>query len=77
MKIGHLFIDSRDNKLSHTKLWSNIGLLAMTVVFIHRGFNVNIADMEMEMLVYGLVVTAPQLLSKFITMRFGSYKKEE
>lgn len=72
MKISDLFLDKHSNKLSHTKLWSNIGLLTMTVTFIHRAFYGNIQDYEMEMLVYGIIVTAPNLLGKFLTARFGS-----
>lgn len=72
MALTDLFIDDTTHKLSHTKLWSNIGLLTMTIVFLYRGFYGSITDMEMEMLIYGLVVTAPQLLSKFIGFRFGN-----
>lgn len=71
MAISDLIKDEKTGKLSHTKIWSNIGLAAMTAVFIYRGFFGNIADMEMELLVYGIVVTAPNLLGKFLNMRFN------
>lgn len=71
MKLSDLFVDKHNNKLSHTKLWSNIGLLSMTVAFLYRAFYGNIADYETEILVYGIVVTAPNLLGKFLTARFG------
>lgn len=72
MALSDLIRDEKTRRFSHTKIWSNIGLAAMTVVFIHRGFFGNIPDMEMELLVYGIVVTAPNLLGKFLNMRFGS-----
>lgn len=72
MKITDLFIDSKDGKLSHTKLWSNFGLLAMTVVFVYRGLFGEIESMEMEYLMFGLIVVSPQLLSKFLNLRFGT-----
>lgn len=63
---------TNNGKLSHTKLWSNIGLFAMTITFLYRALYGNIQDYEMEMLVYGIVVTAPNLLGKFLNVRFGS-----
>lgn len=78
MKFSDLFLDKHSNKLSHTKLWSNIGLLTMTITFMHRAFYGNIQDYEMEMLVYGVIVTAPNLLGKFLTARFGiNYSNRE
>lgn len=77
MAISELIRDEKTGKLSHTKIWSNIGLAAMTVVFIHRGFFGSIADMEMELLVYGIVVTAPNLLGKFLNMRFSGRNIEQ
>ena len=72
MAISDLIRDEKTKNLSHTKIWSNIGLAAMTAVFIHRGFFGGIADMEMELLVYGIVVTAPNMLGKFLNMRFNT-----
>ena len=72
MALSDLIRDEKTKNLSHTKIWSNIGLAAMTAVFIHRGFFGGIADMEMELLVYGIVVTAPNMLGKFLNMRFNS-----
>lgn len=77
MGLSDLIKDEKTGKLSHTKIWSNIGLAAMTAVFIHRGFFGNITDMEMELLVYGIVVTAPNLLGKFLNMRFNSRQVEQ
>ena len=72
MAISDLIRDEKTKNLSHTKIWSNMGLAAMAAVFIHRGFLGGIADMEMELLVYGVVVTAPNMLGKFLNMRFNS-----
>lgn len=71
MKVSDLFTDPKDNRLSHTKLWSHIGMSAMTAVFVYRAFYGNIPDMEFEYWAYGLLVTAPNLIGKFLSFRFG------
>lgn len=81
MHISNLITDEKNGRLSHTKVWSNIGLAALTVVFIHRAFYGNVQEMELEYWAYGLLVTAPNLIGKFFNMRFGgnlkSNKKED
>lgn len=72
MHISNLITDEKNGRLSHTKVWSNIGLAALTVVFIHRAFYGNVQEMELEYWAYGLLVTAPNLIGKFFNMRFGT-----
>lgn len=57
------------DKASHTKFWSNIGMAAMTVVFIYWGFLGTLP--EWYMWAYAAVVAAPQLISKLISLRWG------
>lgn len=75
MHISNLVTDEKNGRLSYTKVWSNIGLAALTVVFIHRAFYGSVADMELEYWAYGLLVTAPNLVGKFFNMRFGGNLK--
>ena len=69
--IFDLIKDEKTGKLSHTKIGSIVGITAMTAAFLHRAFYANVADFEFEMLVYGIIVTAPNMLGKFLNMRFG------
>ncbi|UDW09800.1 hypothetical protein [Escherichia phage 18-1-2] len=64
-------------KASHTKFWSNIGLAAMTAVFLDWGFKGTLT--EWYMWVYAPTVAAPQLISKLISLRWGveSQRREE
>lgn len=57
------------NKVSQTKLWSNIGMLAMTIVFLHMGYTSTLP--EWYAWIYAPSVACPQLLSKFIALRWG------
>lgn len=57
------------NKVSQTKLWSNIGMLAMTVVFLHMGYTNTLQ--EWYAWIYAPSVACPQLISKFISLRWG------
>lgn len=56
-------------KVSQSKLWSNVGMAAMTVVFIHMGYTDTLP--EWYAWVYAPAVACPQLISKFITLRWG------
>lgn len=71
MKFSDLITDPKDNRISHTKVWSHIGMCAMTAVFVYRAFYGNIQDMEFEYWAYGLLVTAPNMVGKFLSFRFG------
>ena len=64
-------------KASHTKFWSNIGLAAMTAVFLDLGFKGTLT--EWYMWVYAPTVAAPQLISKLISLRWGveAQRREE
>lgn len=57
------------DKSSHTKLWSNIGMAAMTIVFLWYGYQGTLP--EWYMWVYAPTVAAPNLLSKLINLRWG------
>lgn len=69
MKILDLITDSTTGQISHTKLWQNIGMLALTVVFIKMGFAGGMTDMVM--LVYGSIVAGSATASKFLSMKMG------
>ena len=57
------------NKVSQAKLWSNIGMLSMTIVFLHMGYTGTLQ--EWYAWIYAPSVACPQLISKFITLRWG------
>lgn len=63
-------------KASHTKFWSNVGMGAMTAVFLWYGFNNTLP--EWYVWVYAPTVVAPHLLSDLINLRWGiaSVKKD-
>lgn len=63
------------DKASHTKVWSNIGMAAMTAVFLWYGFN-NILP-EWYVWVYAPTVVAPHLLSDLINLRWGLASKKD
>lgn len=60
---------------SHTKMWSNIGMAAMTAIFLRMGFFTAIP--EWYAWIYATVVVAPNLISKLITLRWGIAMKED
>lgn len=64
-----------DQKVSHTRLWSNIGMFAMTAVFLRMGFFTAIP--EWYAWIYATVVVAPNLVSKLITLRWGIAMKDD
>lgn len=57
------------NKVSQAKLWSNIGMLSMTTVFLHMGCTGTLQ--EWYAWIYAPSVACPQLISKFIALRWG------
>lgn len=63
------------DKLSHTKLWSNIGMAAMTANFIYMGVYNNLT--EWYAWIYATVVVAPSLASKLIALRWGTNYTQE
>lgn len=62
------------DKASHTKFWSNVGMAAMTAVFLWYGFNNTLP--EWYVWVYAPTVVAPHLLSDLINLRWGIAKRE-
>lgn len=60
---------SPEGGISHTSFWSNIGMLAMTIVFCYYGYKEILT--EWMMWVYAAVVAAPQLISKLISLKWG------
>ena len=60
-------------KVSHTKVWSNIGMFVMTLVFVYLGFWGVLPDWYLY--TYASVVAAPHLISKIITLRWGIPQK--
>lgn len=63
------------DKTSHTKLWSNIGMAAMTAIFLYQGFNGKLEDWYVW--IYAPTVVAPHLLSDLINFRWGIPLKKE
>lgn len=57
------------DKASHTKLWSNVGMAAMTYVFLRQGHAGTLT--EWYMWAFAAVVAAPQLISELISLRWG------
>lgn len=60
---------SEPGKASHTKFWSNVGMGAMTAVFLWYGFNNTLP--EWYVWVYAPTVVAPHLISDLINLRWG------
>lgn len=67
--------DSGTPRISHTKLWSNLGMLAMTVVFLHMAFTHDLQEWYGWM--YALVVTPTRLVNKFLSLKFGRGQQQE
>lgn len=64
------------DKASHTKFWSNVGMAAMTAVFLWYGFKNTLP--EWYVWLYAPTVVAPHLLSDLINLRWGlSFKKDK
>jgi hypothetical protein len=64
-----LFVDHTTGKLSHSKLWSNIGLCIVCLGFSWYCYHLK-ADWDL-FLIFGLLVTYPRQLKNFISLRFG------
>lgn len=58
------FIADKDGSLSHTKLWSNIGLATITFTYIHHVIK---SGLSPELMVaYGGIVVFGRVASKYI-----------
>lgn len=73
MKISDLFRDAGTGMLSHTKLWANIGYLALTVAFIRDAWNVGpgLGLTDMKIFAFGAVVCGSSAASKFLSLKYG------
>lgn len=70
MKLSDLFRDPGTGMLSHTKLWANVGYLALTVAFVSDALGGGLTDTKI--LAYGAVVSGSAAASKLISMRYGN-----
>lgn len=69
MKFSDLFRDTGTGMLSHTKLWANIGYLALTVAFVKDAWAGGLTDMKI--FAFGAVVTGSAAASKFLSLKYG------
>ena len=70
MKLSELITDAGTGMLSHTKLWANIGYLALTAAFLKDAWAGGLTDMKI--FAFGAVVAGSAAASKFISMRYGA-----
>ena len=70
MKLRELLEDPGTHTFSHSRLWSNVGNLALTVVFVKDAWWGGLTDMKI--LAYGAVVAGHAVLSKAVSMRWGN-----
>lgn len=56
---------------THTKFWNNIGMASLTIIFLYAGFKGALT--EWYMWAYTVVVAAPYLADKLISLRWGLY----
>lgn len=54
---------------THTRFWNNIGMASLTVIFLYTGFKGTLT--EWYMWAYTVVVAAPYLADKLISLRWG------
>lgn len=66
MKISDLVRDPGTGMLSHTKLWANVGYVALTWAFVVDAWGGGLTDMKI--LAYGAVVAGSAAASKAISM---------
>jgi len=70
MKLSDLITDAGTGMLSHTKLWANIGYLALVVAFTKDAWAFGLTDMKI--IAFGAVVAGSATASKLISMRYGA-----
>ena len=73
MKLSDLIQDAGTGMLSHTKLWANIGYLALTVAFVRDAWAGGLTDMKI--IAYGAVVAGSAAASKFLSLKYGGAEK--
>lgn len=69
MKASDIVQDCGTGKLSHTKLWANVGYLVMTVAFLRDAWTGGLD--ELKLIAFGVILTGSASLSKFLSMRFS------
>ena len=69
MKLSDLFRDAGTGMLSHTKLWANVGYLALTVALLKDTWGGGLTDMKI--VAFGAVVAGSAAASKFLSLRYG------
>lgn len=69
MKPHDLVCDCSTGKLSHTKLWANVGYLVMTIAFLRDAWLGGLD--EYKLIAYGVIVAGAASVSKFLSLRFG------
>ena len=63
------FLTDPQGRLSHTRLWSNVGSLAATVVFVRMGWT---GTLTAEIFAFYLAgVCGHAALSKYLTLKHG------
>jgi hypothetical protein len=76
MTLSDLVVDSQDpNRISHTKLWSNIAYAAATAVFIVQAWKGTLQP-DVWFIYLGIVGTHTTA-SKFLSMKYGKATEEE
>lgn len=69
MKLSDLIRDAGTGMMSHSKLWANIGYLALTTAFIKDAWAGGLTDMKI--IAYGAVVAGSAAASKFLSLKYG------
>ena len=70
MRASDLFRDAGTGQLSHTKLWTNIAYIVVTVVFLRLAFVCNTPPDADIWLIYLGIIGAHGAVSKLISMRY-------
>ena len=72
MALTDIVKDDASGNWSHTKVWSNLGNVAMTTIFFRVAWNAQVTDgLAWLFLVYGGLVAGSQVASKIIGLRWG------
>lgn len=71
--LKQLITSPQSGEISHTKLWSNIGLFCMTAVFCYLSYEDKLP--EWYAYCYATTVAVPQLASKFMSLKFKPQDK--
>lgn len=70
MKLSDLIRDAGTGMMSHSKLWANIGYLALSAAFIKDAWAGGLTDMKI--VAYGAVVAGSAAASKFLSLKYGA-----